>query len=119
MVNLLVCLDVNECLDIAACLPQETCINLVGSFVCAPYIKTVQVASPLTSMLGGDRVTVELQFPSLTKFINFSHAVQNRYTLEVTYGQENGTVYFPVANLTVLSYHGGSGLCTFEFDTTP
>ena len=84
-----------------------------------PYISSISVATPLTSLLGGDVVQVELQFVPWTKFTTFDEVIDNKYTITPSFGSVDGSLRFAPRNVSIVDYKLNVGAMVFRFVTSP
>ena len=106
------CTDVNECLDPSVCSHGGQCLNVLGSFMCLPQVRSV-TPTVLSSMSGQDVLQVELLFePGLSSVTDFSE-LQDLYSLNWTYG----LAQYEVELATLLSYNHTTGLALAELTT--
>ena len=77
----------NECAMTSppVCPADFLCIDTLASFFCLPYLVNA-TPSLLTSMSGGDTLSLEVQFASTSSFIEFSQPIDDQYQLAVSYG---------------------------------
>ena len=56
-----VCLDIDECSATVSPCSTHLCVNLLGSFACGPQVAAINIPDVLTSMQGGDLLTISVQ----------------------------------------------------------
>ena len=120
------CVDFDECQN-QICNPGFECVNLIGSFFCAPRISAVTAPEPLASTQGGDTVTIALQFQGYTSqflllldWTSWDAAVESKYYLSLSYGHADGFSWrFDVTDITWIGCNHDTSTCTVSFKTSP
>ena len=113
------CIDRDECLD-NPCPTGHACVNVVGSYFCAPKFLEVAVTSPLSSMAGGDLVRITLELPPFDRYFSLAEPVAFQYYLSVSYGTPDGkTLNFPAQDVTQQGYDSLARQIVISFATSP
>ena len=112
-----VTVDLNECeLDSNLC-SGGVCTNIDGAYICLPAITTVS-ASQLNSTLGGEEVSVQVQFQPDTSVTvsDTTLVVDEMYSIVLSYGNTDASF---VADNLAFTYDLDSGLLLADFLTSP